>query len=152
MGVRLRVLDPRWHHWGLPARGTDWAAGIDLRACVAEPLTLEAGAPAVLVPSGLAVAMDRPDMAALVLARSGLGHKHGVVLGQAVGLIDADYLGEIFVSLWLRPGMPPFTIAPGDRVAQLVFVPVLRPELDIVEAFAGDTARGAGGFGSTGVG
>lgn len=150
-GSELRVLDPRLYDWGLPRYATDGAAGIDLRACIAEPLTLVPGAAAVLVPSGLAVAMDRPDMAAFVLARSGLGHRHGVVLGQAVGTIDADYRGEIFVSLWLRPGMPAFTIAPGDRIAQLVFVPILRPFLTVVESFTAESARGAGGFGSTGV-
>ena len=145
------MLDARLHGWGLPAYQSDWAAGIDLRACLAEPLTLEPGAAAVLIPSGLAVAMERPDMAALVLARSGLGHRHGVVLGQAVGTIDADYHGEIMVSAWLRPGMPAFTVQPGDRVAQLVFVPVLRPEFAVVDAFGVASARGAGGFGSTGV-
>jgi dUTP pyrophosphatase len=149
--VEVRVLDARLSDWGLPAYQTDWAAGIDLRACLAQPLTLEPGAPAVLIPSGLAVAMDRPDMVAFVLARSGLGHKAGVVLGQAVGTIDADYHGEILVSAWLRPGMPAFTIQPGDRVAQLVFLPILRPDFALVEAFSTATTRGAGGFGSTGV-
>ena len=148
--VEVRVLDPRLHAWGLPAYQSDWAAGIDLRACVAQAVTLEPGSPAVLVPSGLAVAMGRPDMAAFVLARSGLGHRHGLVLGQAVGTIDADYHGEIFVSVWLRPGMPPYTVQPGDRIAQLVFLPVLRPEFTVTEAFAIPTARGDAGFGSTG--
>ena len=149
--VEVRVLDARLHDWGLPAYQSDWAAGIDLRACLDAPLTLMPGAPAVLLPSGLAVAMDRPDMAAFVLARSGLGHRAGVVLGQAVGTIDADYHGEILVSAWLRPGMPAFTIQPGDRVAQLVFLPVLRPRFELVDAFSTATARGTGGFGSTGV-
>lgn len=149
--VEVRVLDARLHAWGLPAYQSDWAAGIDLRACLDAPLTLEPGAAAVLIPSGLAVAMDRPGMAGFVLARSGLGHRHGVVLGQAVGTIDADYHGEILVSAWLRPGCPAFTIQPGARVAQLVFVPVLRPEFALVEAFGAASARGAGGFGSTGV-
>jgi dUTP pyrophosphatase len=145
------VLDARLHGWGLPAYQSDWAAGIDLRACLGEPLTLAPGAPAALIPSGLAVAMDRPDMAAFVLARSGLGHRAGVVLGQAVGTIDADYLGEILISAWLRPGMPEVVVQPGDRVAQLVFLPILRPRFTLVEAFSATSARGAGGFGSTGV-
>jgi dUTP pyrophosphatase len=149
--VEVRVLDPRLHDWGLPAYQSDWAAGIDLRACLPRPLTLEPGAPAVLIPSGLAVAMDRPDMVAFVLARSGLGHRAGLVLGQAVGTIDADYQGEILVSAWLRPGMPALTIAPGERIAQLVFLPILRPDFALVEAFSTTTGRGAGGFGSTGV-
>ena len=149
--VEVRVLDPRLHEWGMPAFQSDWAAGIDLRACLPAPLELTPGAAAVLVPSGLAVAMDRPDMVAFVLARSGLGHRHGVVLGQAVGTIDADYHGEIMVSIWLRPGAEPFTLNPGDRLAQLVFLPIIRPEFVAVDEFSLSTARGAGGFGSTGV-
>lgn len=149
--VEVRVLDERLHGWGLPAYQSDWAAGIDLRACLAEPLALQPGGPAVLVPSGLSVAMPSEDMVAFVLARSGLGHRDGVVLGQAVGTIDADYHGEILVSVWLRPGAKPFTISPGDRVAQLVFLPVLRPEFVVVEAFTRESGRGAAGFGSTGV-
>ncbi|MDT7934512.1 MAG: dUTP diphosphatase [Sphingomonadaceae bacterium] len=149
--VEVRVLDERLHGWGLPAYQSDWAAGIDLRACVPEPLALAPGGPAVLVPSGLAVAMPSEHMVAFVLARSGLGHRNGVVLGQAVGTIDADYHGEIMVSVWLRPGAEAFTINPGDRIAQLVFLPVLRPEFALVETFSGTTTRGSGGFGSTGV-
>lgn len=149
--VEVRVLDPRLHDWGLPAYQSDWAAGIDLRACLAEPLALTPGGPAVLAATGLAVAMPDQDMVAFVLARSGLGHRDGVVLGQAVGTIDADYHGEIMVSIWLRPGAAPFTIQPGDRVAQMVFLPVLRPEFALVDRFSGSTARGHGGFGSTGV-
>lgn len=149
--VEVKVLDARLNEWGLPAVQSDWAAGIDLRACLPGPLSLEPGAPAVLIPSGLAVAMDRPDMVAFVLARSGLGHRAGLVLGQAVGTIDADYHGEILISAWLRPGMPPLTVQPGERIAQLVFLPILRPDFVPVEAFSLSSARGAGGFGSTGV-
>ena len=149
--VEVQVLDPRLNAWGLPAYQSDWAAGIDLRACLPEPLALVPGGPAVLVHSGLAVAMPDQDMVAFVLARSGLGHRDGVVLGQAVGTIDADYHGEILVSVWLRPGAPPFTVQPGDRIAQLVFLPVLRPDFALVDRFSSSTTRGAGGFGSTGV-
>lgn len=150
--IELKILDPRLHDWGLPAYQTELAAGIDLVACLSEPLVLEPQAPAVLIPSGIAVLMGDPHMVGFVLARSGLGHRHGVVLGQGVGTIDADYTAEIFVSAWLRtpPGSAPVTIAPGDRIAQLVFVPVLRPAFAVVEAFSRTTARGGGGFGSTG--
>lgn len=148
--VQLRVLDPRLHAWGLPAYQSDWAAGIDIRACLPEPLTLQPGTAAVLIPSGMAVAMDRADMVAFALPRSGLGHRHGLILGQSVGTIDADYHGEIFISAWLRPAMPPYTVQPGDRIAQLVFLPILRPDFALTEAFTAASARGAGGFGSTG--
>ncbi len=149
--LEVRVLDPRLHEWGLPAYHSDWAAGIDLRACLPGPLTLDPGTAAVLIPSGLAVGMDRPDMVAFALPRSGLGHRHGLILGQSIGTIDADYHGEIFISAWLRPGMPAFTIQPGDRIAQLVFLPILRPAFVVVEDFAAISTRGAGGFGSTGI-
>ena len=150
--MQVRVLDQRLHAWGLPAYHSDWAAGIDLRACIAEALTLSPGTPAMLIPSGLAVAMDRADMVAFAVPRSGLGHRHGLILGQSIGTIDADYQGEIFISAWLRPEMPALTIQPGDRIAQLVFVPILRPVFTVVEAFGATSARGADGFGSTGSG
>ncbi|HWK45356.1 MAG TPA: dUTP diphosphatase [Stellaceae bacterium] len=152
--IEIRILDPRLHEWGLPKYQTDLSAGIDLHACIGQPLTLQPQAPAVLVPSGIAVLMNDPGMAALLLARSGLGHRKGLVLGQAVGTIDADYTAEIMISAWLRtpPGSEPLTIEPGDRIAQLVFVPILRPRFKLVEEFSATTARGAGGFGSTGVG
>lgn len=149
--VEVEIRDPRLRDWGLPAHQSHWAAGVDLRACLPGPLRLEPGRAPVLVPSGLAVAMDRPDMVAFVLARSGLGHRDGVVLGQAVGTIDADYRGEIMISVWLRPSMPAFTIQPGDRIAQLVFLPVLRPDFVMVNKLGYDSARGADGFGSTGL-
>jgi dUTP pyrophosphatase len=152
--VELRVIDQRLHEWGLPRYQTEMAAGIDLHACLDAPLTLQPQAPAVLIPSGIALLMNDPYMAALLLARSGLGHKKGLILGQSVGLIDADYCDQIYISAWLRtpPGSEPLVIEPGDRVAQLVFVPILRPALRVVEAFSSETARGLGGFGSTGYG
>ncbi len=146
------MLDPRLHQWGLPAYQSDWAAGIDLRACIAEPLILHPGTAAILIPTGLALGMDRPDMVGFALPRSGLGHRHGLILGQSVGTIDPDYRGEIFLSAWLRPEMPAYTVQPGDRIAQLVFVPILRPTFALVDAFGTETQRGAGGFGSTGTG
>ncbi|WP_156678383.1 dUTP diphosphatase [Sphingomonas profundi] len=150
--IELRVLDPRLHDWGLPRYQTAMSAGIDLHACIDAPLTLQPQAPAVLIPSGIAVLMNDPHLAAFLLARSGMGHKKGLVLGQAVGTIDADYADQIFISAWLRtpPGSDPLTIEPGDRIAQLVFVPVVRPDFALVETFTVETARGLGGFGSTG--
>lgn len=150
--IEVQILDARLRDWGLPRYQTDMAAGIDLHACIDAPVVLQPQAPAVLIPSGMAVLMNDPQMAALVLARSGLGHKKGLILGQSVGLIDADYTAQIFVSAWLRtpPGSEPFTIQPGDRIAQLVFVPIIRPELEFVDALSATTARGGGGFGSTG--
>jgi dUTP pyrophosphatase len=151
--VELKILDPRLHDWGLPRYQTDQAAGIDLYACLTEPLVLQPQAPAVLVPSGIALLMNHPNMVGFLLARSGLGHKKGLVLGQAVGTIDADYTNEIFISVWLRnpPGSEPLTILPGDRIAQLVFVPIFRPSFSVVAEFSTETGRGLGGFGSTGI-
>lgn len=147
------VHDPRIHEWGLPDYQTDMSAGIDLYACIDAPLTLQPQASAVLIPSGIAVLMNNPNMVAFLLARSGLGHKKGLVLGQAVGTIDADYANQIFISAWLRtpPGSEPLTILPGDRIAQLVFLPIARPRFTVVDSFSNETARGLGGFGSTGV-
>lgn len=152
--VRVRVTDPRLAEWGLPRYQTDWAAGLDLHACTDGPLDLEPQAPAVLIPSGIAVSMDDPHLAAVVLPRSGLGHRQGLVLGNGTGLIDPDYTATILISAWNRnpPGSAPIRIAPGDRIAQLVFLPVVRPRLELVDDFGAGTARGGGGFGSTGVG
>lgn len=152
--VELKILDERLREWGLPRYQTDMSAGIDLHACLPEPLTLEPQAPAALIPSGIALLMNNPHMVGFLLARSGLGHKKGLILGQSVGTIDADYANEIFISAWLRnpPGSAPFTIYPGDRIAQLVFVPILRPSFEVVSDFSSTTARGLGGFGSTGIG
>lgn len=146
--ISLKILDPRLGtDYPLPAYTTDGAAGMDLRACIDEPLALGPGE-AELIATGIALHIADPSLAAVVLPRSGLGHKHGIVLGNLVGLIDSDYQGQIFVSCWNR-GLESFNIQPGERIAQLVFVPIVRAHFDIVEGFAQST-RGAGGFGHTG--
>jgi dUTP diphosphatase len=142
----VKVLDPRLRD-SLPRYATAGAAGLDLRACLDAPLTLAPGA-AELVPSGIAIHLADPGLAAVVLPRSGLGHKHGIVLGNLVGLIDSDYQGQVMVSVWNR-GQAAFTIQPMERIAQLVVVPVVQVKLNVVEEFAA-SGRGAGGFGSTG--
>jgi dUTP pyrophosphatase len=149
----LKILDDRVREWGLPNFQTDMSAGIDMYACITEPLELRPQGDAVLVPTGVAILMNDPNVVAFLLARSGLGHKKGVILGQSVGTIDADYANQIFVSTWLRtpPGSEPVIINPGDRIAQLVFLPILRPTFQVVEEFSATTLRGMGGFGSTGV-
>jgi dUTP pyrophosphatase len=146
MKIEYRVLDARLHAHP-PAYATAGSAGLDLRACIDAPLELAAGA-VQLVPTGMAIHLADRGYAALVLPRSGLGHKHGIVLGNGTGLIDSDYQGPLMVSLWNR-GSEPFTIAPLERIAQLVIVPVLQAEFGAVESFAA-SSRGAGGFGSTG--
>jgi dUTP pyrophosphatase len=150
--IEVVVLDPRLHDWGLPRYQSDMAAGIDLHACIDDTVTLPPGAPARLIPAGIAVHMADAHMAALIVPRSGLGHKKGLVVGNLVGVIDADYLGPIMISAWNRsaPGSAPIVIAPGERIAQMLFVPILRPGFRVVEAFSCSTARGEGGFGSTG--
>jgi len=150
--LELKVLDSRLHEWGLPAYHSDMAAGLDLRACIDAPLAIAPQAPAVMVPSGVAILINRPDVVALVLARSGLGAKLGIVLGQAVGTIDPDYAGPWLIPLVNRNaiGTPPVVINPGERIAQAVFLPLLRPTFRVVEDFSVATQRGAGGFGSTG--
>lgn len=142
----VRVLDKRLADQ-LPNYATSGSAGLDLRACLDAPVNLKPGE-TTLVPSGLAIHLDNPGLAAIVLPRSGLGHKHGIVLGNLVGLIDSDYQGQIFVSVWNR-GNTEFTIAPMERIAQLVVVPVVQVALNVVEDFS-TSSRGAGGFGSTG--
>jgi dUTP pyrophosphatase len=128
------------------------AAGIDLHACLEAPLSLAPQSPAQLISAGIALHIGDPHVAAIIVPRSGLGHRHGLVVGNLVGVIDADYTGPIMVSAWNRsaPGGAPVVISPGDRIAQMLFVPILRPVFEVVEAFATVTARGAGGFGSTG--
>lgn len=128
------------------------AAGIDLFACIDEPLVLRAGSPAELIPSGLAIHLATPTLVGLIFPRSGLGHKKGLVLGNSVGVLDADYTGPILISAWNRsePGSAPIVIEPGDRIAQLMFVPVVRPAFAVVDEFSALSLRGAGGFGSTG--
>lgn len=142
----VKVLDPRVREM-LPQYGTPGAAGLDLRACLDQPLTLRPG-DSQLVPSGIAVHLGDPGLAAIVLPRSGLGAKNGIVLGNLVGLIDSDYQGQVFISMWNR-GKDDFTIQPMDRVAQLVVVPVVQVQFNVVEEFEA-SSRGAGGFGSTG--
>jgi dUTP pyrophosphatase len=151
--MEMQVFDPRVHDWGLPKFQTAMSAGIDMYACLNAPLTIHPQANAVLIPTGVAILINDPNMVAFLLARSGLGHKKGLILGQSVGTIDADYANQIFVSAWLRtpPGSEPLTIEPGDRIAQLVFLPIIRPSFRVVDAFSVTTARGLGGFGSTGV-
>jgi len=144
----VKILDPRLKDQ-LPHYATAGAAGLDLRACIDRPMELKPGA-TELVPSGIAIHLTDPGLAAMVLPRSGLGHKHGIVLGNLVGLIDSDYQGQIFVSLWNRGGSV-FTLNPMERIAQLVVVPVLQVKLNVVEDFA-ESERGGGGFGSTGKG
>jgi len=144
--LEVRILDPRIRQH-LPHYATAGAAGLDLRACLDAPLELRPG-DSKLVRSGLAIHLGDPGLAAVVLPRSGLGAKHGIVLGNLVGLIDSDYQGEVMVSVWNR-GAQAFTIQPLERIAQLVVVPVVQVELAVVEEFAA-SARGAGGFGSTG--
>ena len=142
----IRILDERIRA-NLPSYATAGSAGLDLRACIDEPLTLRPGDSA-LVPSGLAIHVGDPGLAAIIIPRSGLGHKHGIVLGNLVGLIDSDYQGQVFVSCWNR-GRDTFVVNPMERIAQLVVVPVVQVELNIVESFD-ESARGEGGFGSTG--
>jgi len=147
MRIAVRILDPRLTDQ-LPRYATPGSAGLDLRACIDHALTVEAGQ-AVMVPTGLAIHLDDPGYCAMILPRSGLGHRHGIVLGNLVGLIDSDYQGPLQISCWNRSNEP-YTLQPLDRVAQLVIVPVQQVEFDLVDAFT-ESARGAGGFGSTGV-
>jgi dUTP pyrophosphatase len=144
--IDLKILDPRMKDF-LPAYATGGSAGFDLRACTDAPLTIEPGQ-TVLVPTGLAIHLGDPGYAAMILPRSGLGHKNGIVLGNLVGLIDSDYQGQLMVSTWNR-GQSAFTLQPMDRLAQLVVVPVVQVGFNVVEEFA-SSDRGAGGFGSTG--
>lgn len=146
MKIDLKILDPRMQDH-LPAYATSGSAGLDLRACLNEPLNLLPGASA-LIPTGLAIHIGDPGYAALILPRSGLGHKHGIVLGNLVGLIDSDYQGQLMISTWNR-GDAAFTLNPMERLAQLVVVPVMQVQFNVVKDFA-QSERGAGGFGSTG--
>lgn len=147
--LEVKILDPRFGgEWALPAYATEHSAGLDLRAALEAPLTLQPG-DAALVPSGLAIHIADPGLCAVVLPRSGLGHRHGIVLGNGTGLIDADYQGPLLISAWNR-GVVGYTIEPGDRIAQLVLLPIMRADLQVVDTFD-QSARGAGGFGHTGV-
>lgn len=149
MLIDVKVLDPRMADQ-LPAYATPGSAGLDLRACLDAPLTLEPNA-WQLVPTGLAVHLADPGYAALILPRSGLGHKHGIVLGNLVGLIDSDYQGQLMVSAWNRSDLA-FTLQPMERLAQMVIVPVVQARFNVVNDFSAESARGAGGYGSTGRG
>lgn len=144
--IDIRILDPRMKDQ-LPAYATAGSAGLDLRACIDAPITIEAGA-TVLIPTGLAIHVGDPSYAALILPRSGMGHKNGIVLGNLVGLIDSDYQGQLMISTWNR-GHSAFTLNPMERLAQLVIVPVLQVGFNVVDTFDA-SARGTGGFGSTG--
>lgn len=146
--IQLKTLDPRLgHEIPLPEYATSGAAGLDLRACLDEPLTVQPGA-THLIPTGIAIHIEDEGLAAVLLPRSGLGHKHGIVLGNLVGLIDSDYQGQVYVSCWNR-GREPFEIQVGDRIAQMVFVPVVRAEFERVDEFEA-SPRAHGGFGHTG--
>ncbi|MCF6193106.1 MAG: dUTP diphosphatase [Kangiellaceae bacterium] len=146
--VELKILDPRiGNDYPLPEYATSGSAGMDLRACIDNAMSLEPGE-TKLIPTGIAIHIADPTIAATILPRSGLGHKHGIVLGNLVGLIDSDYQGQIFISCWNR-GDTAFEINPGDRMAQLVFLPVIQAEFNLVEEF-GESDRGEGGFGHSG--
>jgi dUTP pyrophosphatase len=146
--LQAKILDHRLgQEWPLPHYATEGSAGLDLRALLQEPLTLQPGQ-TELIPTGLAIHIDDPGLAAMILPRSGLGHKHGIVLGNLVGLIDSDYQGQLMVSCWNRSAQA-FTMTPGERIAQLILVPVLQAQLEVVDEFE-DSARGVGGFGHTG--
>ena len=149
MKINLKILDPRIAEFGLPNYGTQGSAGLDLHACIDTPLTLTAGK-VELIPTGIAIHIATPTHAALILPRSGLGHKHGIVLGNLTGVIDSDYQGQIYISCWNR-SPEDFVVNPGARIAQMVVVPVVQVEFEVVEEF-GESERGCGGFGSTGVG
>jgi len=146
--IQLKILDPRLGgEFPLPHYATDGSAGMDLRACIDAALEMAPGE-TQLIPTGMAIHVEDPNLAAILLPRSGLGHKHGIVLGNLVGLIDSDYQGQVFVSCWNR-GNESFTVKPGERIAQMVIVPVVHADFEIVEEFVA-SERGAGGFGHTG--
>jgi dUTP pyrophosphatase len=146
--IKLKILDERLgDEFPLPDYATDGSAGVDLRACVKEPVIVAPGE-TTLIPTGMAIHIGDPSLAAVLLPRSGLGHKHGIVLGNLVGLIDSDYQGQVFVSCWNR-GAEAFTVQPGERIAQMVLVPVVQARFEVVEDFE-ESDRGAGGFGHSG--
>lgn len=154
MKIELKILDPRLPGWGFPSWGSDMAAGLDLHACLDAPLVLEPQAPAVLISAGIAFRIGDPEWCALVVPRSGLGHKRGLVLGNTIGVIDADYEGPCLISAWNRhsgPNGEAIEILPGDRIAQLIVTRIARPELTIVSSFSEQGRRQGSGFGSTGV-
>lgn len=147
--IQVKILDLRMgRDFSLPMYATEGSAGLDLRACIEDPLTLSPG-DVELVPTGLAIHIADPHMAAMILPRSGLGHKNGIVLGNLTGLIDSDYQGPLMISCWNR-GKESYTIQPGERIAQMVIVPVLRAEFEVVDEFNASSERGDGGFGGSG--
>ncbi len=150
--VELVILDPRLQQWGLPSYQSPMAAAVDLHACLDEALDIVAGSPAQLVPAGFAMHIADPGLMAVIAPRSGMGHKRGLVLGNSIGVIDADYTGQVMVSVWNRnpAGSPPVRIEPGERIAQMMFVPIVRAAFQVVAQFSQQSRRGAGGFGSTG--
>lgn len=145
--INVKVLDARLSEL-MPSYGTEGSAGMDLRACLSEQLVLQPGQ-CELIPTGFAMSIENPSIGAMILPRSGLGHKQGLVLGNLVGLIDSDYQGPLMISAWNR-SVTPVTIQPMDRIAQLVFVPIIKAQLNIVDSFDSTTERAEGGFGSTG--
>jgi dUTP pyrophosphatase len=157
MRLEIRILDERLRRWGFPKWGSEWAAGLDLHACVDEPLRIEPQAPPVLVSTGIAFRIGDPDWCGLVFPRSGLAHHRGLVLGNTVGVIDPDFDGHCLLSVWNRNNPPAdssgssvVTIMPGDRIAQIVFTRVTRPAVSIVDEFSARSRRGSDGYGSTG--
>jgi len=150
--IELKILDPRLPGWGFPSWGSSLAAGLDLHACIDHPLLLEPQMPAILISAGIAFRIGDPEWCALVLPRSGLGHKEGLVLGNTVGVVDPDYEGPCLISAWNRnPGGEAIPVRPGDRIAQLLFTRIARPQFAIVSAFYASGGRQQDGFGSTGV-
>jgi dUTP pyrophosphatase len=152
MEIELKLLDRRLEAWGFPHWGSDMAAGLDLFACLDEPLSLEPQGPPVLIPAGFALSIGDPGWAALIYPRSGAGHRRGLVLGNTVGIVDADYQGPVLISAWNRNPAAPISVEPGERIAQMVLSRVHRPRFRLVEEFTDQSRRGAGGFGSTGAG
>ena len=154
MKIELKILDPRLPGWGFPSRGSDLAAGLDLHACLDGPAVLQPQAPPMLISAGIAFRIGDPEWCAVLLPRSGLGHQRGLVLGNTVGVIDADYQGPCLISAWNRnpaPSGETIEIRPGDRIAQLVFIRIAQSDFVIVPSFSGESGRQAAGFGSTGV-
>ena len=152
--IEVKILDERLREWGLPQYQTELAAAIDLMACIDSPVVLKPQQAAVLIPAGFALHMNSVDLCAVILPRSGLGHKKGLVLGNSAGLIDADYTAQCFISAWNRNPAGSggdITINPGDRLAQMLFLPVVRPHFHVVDSFTAASGRGESGFGSTGV-
>ncbi len=147
--IEVKVMDPRVITWGLPKYQSTMAAAIDLYACLDQALSLPAMDPAHLISSGIAIHINNPHIAALIAPRSGLGHKKGLVLGNSIGVIDADYSGTVYISIWNRNSSENIIIEPGDRIAQMIFVPIVRPTLISVDQFSSLNQRGENGFGST---